>query len=70
MQGVDPTDATGEAIAQKVAWVREAAGERYAHLELCMLAFDLEIDDDRTRGQRHQARAMSVDQAVEHFLEL
>lgn len=68
-QGVDPTDATGEAIARKVAWVREAAGERFAHLELCMLAFDLEINDDRTRGQRHQARAMSVDKAVEHFLE-
>ncbi len=34
-----------------------------------MLAFHLEINDDRTRGQRHQAQAMSVDQAVEHFLE-
>jgi probable F420-dependent oxidoreductase len=48
-QGVDPTDATGEAIAQKVAWVREAAGERFAQLELCMLAFStpLSSGDDR-----------------------
>jgi hypothetical protein len=69
MQGVDPTDTTQEAIAQKVAWVREAAGERFAQLELCMLAFHLVIRDDRTRVQERVAEAMSVDQAVEHFLE-
>lgn len=68
-QGVDPTDATEEAIAQKVVWVREAAGERFAHLELCMLAFHLTIDDDQTRGQEHPAGAMSVDQVVNHLLE-
>ena len=68
-QGADPADATPEAIAQKVAWVREAAGERFAHLELCMLAFHLTIHDNQTSGQLHSPGAMSVDQAVEHFLE-
>ncbi|GAC1499439.1 MAG: hypothetical protein NVS2B12_05920 [Ktedonobacteraceae bacterium] len=41
-RGVDPADAT---LEQKVAWIKEAAADRYADLELCQTIFDLEITD-------------------------
>lgn len=64
-QGADPTDATPDAIAQKIAWVREAAGERFAHLELCMLGFHLSVHDNQTTGEG----SINIQQAVEHLLE-
>ena len=73
-QGTDPTDANPE---QKVAWVREAAGERFAHLELAQTAYSIMITDSRA-DVASQARElpsfipripMSVEQAVAHLLE-
>jgi probable F420-dependent oxidoreductase len=68
-------DAPNEALEQKLAWVREAAGERFAHLELAQLAYLLAIDDgqaDRNfedEGPPIPRIVMSAGQAVEHLLE-
>ncbi len=40
-------NATPDATAEKVAWVREAAGERFDDLELNVLVFVVMITDDR-----------------------
>jgi probable F420-dependent oxidoreductase len=48
---------TPEAIAQKVAWVREAAGQRYEQLELSFTLFRLVITDGT--GQRDSEHSVS-----------
>ena len=49
--GSDPArnlaDGSAAATAQKIAWLREAAGERFNHLELSVLVKGVLIDDDR-----------------------
>src|SRR6202521_4505132 len=44
-RGADPTDAT---LEQKIAWIKEAAGERFADLELSQTVYDLLITDSGT----------------------
>jgi probable F420-dependent oxidoreductase len=67
-QGID---APNEALEQKLAWVRDAAGERFARLELAQLAYVLAIDDghaDRDfegEGPPLPRIVMSAGQAVE-----
>src|SRR5947209_5658559 len=41
-QGVDPADVT---LEQKIAWIKEAAGERFTDLELSQTVFDMLITD-------------------------
>jgi probable F420-dependent oxidoreductase len=71
-QGVDPSDAT---LAQKIAWVREAAAERFTHLELAQTAYYITITDSRTGvapqpgGPPIPKIPMSIEQAVAHLLE-
>ena len=71
-QGVD---AENESLEQKLAWVREAAGERFSRLELSQLAYVLAINDSRTdrdfegEGPPIPRIVMSTEQAVEHLLE-
>ncbi len=70
-QGVDPTDAT---LEEKVAWIRDAAGQRFSELELAQVAFGISITDSGAEaiappGFPVQMRAMSTEQAVEHLLE-
>ena len=43
-QGVDPTDAT---LEQKIAWIKEASGKRFADLELSQTVYDLVITDSK-----------------------
>lgn len=43
-------EVTPEEIAQKVAWVREAAGERFAQLELGYTVFQLVLTDGKAGG--------------------
>ncbi|HWZ19189.1 MAG TPA: TIGR03621 family F420-dependent LLM class oxidoreductase [Ktedonobacteraceae bacterium] len=43
--GVDPSDPTME---QKITWIKEAAGDRFADLELCQTIFGMEITDSET----------------------
>lgn len=67
----DPTDATME---QKIAWIKEAAGERFAELELSQTIYDLEITDSEAPvsgpgGWFAQKRPLTTEQAVAHLLE-
>ena len=71
-QGVDPADAT---LEQKIAWIKEAAGDRFADLELCQTIFDLEITNSGTAlssqpgGWSIPGRPLTTEQAVAHLLE-
>ena len=71
-QGADPTDATME---QKIAWIKEAAGERFADLELSQTIYDMMITDSDTDlstqagGPPIPKRPMSTGQAVAYLLE-
>ena len=70
--GADPTDAT---LEQKIAWIKEAAGERETDLELSQTIYDLEITDSGTPlssqsgGWFVPKRPVSTEQAVAHLLE-
>lgn len=71
-QRQDPTDAS---LEQKIAWIKEAAGQREADLELSQTIYDLEITDSRT-GLPAQAggwfipkRPLSTEEAVAYLLE-
>ena len=69
-QGLDPTDATME---QKIAWIKEAAGNRFAELELSQTRFDLEISDSKAavsnQGPPIPKRQVSAEEAVAQLLE-
>ncbi len=71
-QGADPTDAT---LEQKIAWIKEAAGKRFADLELSQTIYDLLITDGgvdlapQAGGPPIPKRPLSTEQAVEHLLE-
>ncbi len=57
-------DSTGEATDRKVAWVREAAGERFADLELNSLTFAVLVNDDRTGTQEMVGKMFGLDGAA------
>lgn len=67
-----PTDAS---LAQKIGWIKEAAGSRFADLELSQTIFDLEITDSavpvssQTGAWSMPKRPVSIEQAVAHLLE-
>jgi probable F420-dependent oxidoreductase len=71
-QGADPADAT---LEQKIAWIKEAAGERFAGLELSQTVYDMMITDSRTAlstqsgGPPIPKRPLSTEQAIAHLLE-
>jgi len=71
-QGVDPADPT---LEQKIAWVKEAAGKRFADMELSQTIYDMMITDSGTAlasqggGPPIPKRALSTEQAVAHLLE-
>ena len=71
-QGMDPTDAS---LEQKIAWIKEAAGERFADLELSQTVYDLMITDSGTDlssqagGPPIPKRPLQTEQAVAHLLE-
>ncbi len=71
-QGVDPADAP---LEQKIAWIKEAAGERFADLELSQTVYDLVITDSGTDlspqagGPPIPKRPLSTEQAVALLLE-
>ncbi len=48
--GGDPTDITEAAIDRKVGWVREAAGDRWAELEINIPLFEVDPDFHRRTG--------------------
>jgi probable F420-dependent oxidoreductase len=71
-QGLDPTDAS---LEQKIAWIKEAAGKRFADLELSQTVYDLMITDSGTDlssqagGPPIPKRPLQTEQAVAHLLE-
>jgi probable F420-dependent oxidoreductase len=70
-QGADPADAT---LEQKIAWIKEAAGKRFADLELSQTVYDLLITDSEAPISQHQGppipkRPVSAEQAVAQLLE-
>jgi probable F420-dependent oxidoreductase len=71
-QGVDPADAT---LEQKIAWVKEAAGKRFADMELSQTIYDMMITDSGATlasqggGPPIPKRLLSTEQAVAHLLE-
>ena len=74
---ISPQDRDGPnaLLEQQLAWVREAAGSRFAHLELTQLAYNITITGQRTDSQPEEEGPplpkipMSIEQAVEHLLE-
>jgi probable F420-dependent oxidoreductase len=61
--GSDPADITGEAIARKVGWIREAAGDRWSELELSISIWQVDPDFRRRRGAPPpRARGISEDE--------
>ncbi|MDQ6659344.1 MAG: TIGR03621 family F420-dependent LLM class oxidoreductase [Chloroflexota bacterium] len=71
-QGVNPTDAT---LEQKIAWIKEAAGEHFAALELSQTIYDISITDSGTDlspqagGPPIPKKPLTTEQAVEQLLE-
>ena len=59
-QGQDIMDATPEALEQKIAWVREAAGERFADLELGILVAQVFTTEDREQAAQFIATTLAA----------
>jgi probable F420-dependent oxidoreductase len=55
--GIDTNDASEEAFARKIEWIKEAAGDRFQSLELGTLVQVVVITDDRSAA----AARMAVD---------
>jgi probable F420-dependent oxidoreductase len=53
---VDAWERTEEAIAQKVEWVRQAAGERFAAIELNLLIGGVVVTGDQQQAAERRAR--------------
>ncbi|HEY4035500.1 MAG TPA: TIGR03621 family F420-dependent LLM class oxidoreductase [Ktedonobacteraceae bacterium] len=63
-------------VEEKISWIREAAGERFEHLEFGQTAFGIELTDSPVaaapltqRGIPVEPRPMTIEQAVEHLLD-
>ena len=71
-QGLDPSYPTME---QKIAWIKEAAGHRFADLELCQTIFGMEITDSETPlssvpgGWSVPKTELTTKEAIAHLLE-
>ncbi|HEU5198002.1 MAG TPA: TIGR03621 family F420-dependent LLM class oxidoreductase [Ktedonobacterales bacterium] len=71
-RGADPTDATME---QKIAWIKEAAGQRFDSLELSQTIFDVQLTDSSAElspqagGPPIPKKPMLTSQAVDYLLE-
>jgi probable F420-dependent oxidoreductase len=60
--GADETDVTGAAVDRKIGWIREAAGDRWAQLEINIGLF--EVDPSyHTRSQPPPARSRGISEA-------
>jgi probable F420-dependent oxidoreductase len=59
-QGQDLMDATPEALEQKITWVREAARERFADLELGILVAQVLTTEDREQAAQFIATTLAA----------
>ncbi|HEY5783920.1 MAG TPA: TIGR03621 family F420-dependent LLM class oxidoreductase [Microlunatus sp.] len=64
--GIDYGRDTHAGVAKKVGWVREAAGERFAHLELAVLIWRVVVTDHRrsTAEEIAHQRGMTAEQVL------
>ena len=60
--GGDPDDITGAAVARKVGWIREAAGDRWSELEINVAVWQVD-PEFRRRGGPPAARARGISEA-------
>ncbi len=63
----DPSEHSEEAVAQKISWVRQAAGERFPAIELNMLMRAVVITDQRQQAAEEYARQskqLSIEQSL------
>ena len=58
---VDAWERTDAALAQKVEWVRQAAGERFDALELNLLVSLVAVTDDRRQAAEHYIREWDLE---------
>ena len=68
--GLDFAEDTHEAVAQKVSWVRDAAGDRFAQLELGLLVWGVEVTGHRRSAAERMAQlwGLTVDQVLNFAL--
>lgn len=72
-QGADPTDAS---LEQKVAWVKKAAGARFADIELSESIYDMQITDSGAGvaapggGPWIPKRSLKTDEAIDELVGL
>lgn len=59
-KGQNLTDATPEALDEKVAWVREAAGERFDELELGILVAQVFTTEEREQAAQFIANTLAA----------
>lgn len=59
-QGVDWASATHEATLEKVAWIREAAGDRFEQLEIGTPLFVVVPTEDRQGTAQHLAGRLGL----------
>lgn len=59
-KGPEMQDATPEALAQKIAWVREAAGARFAEIELGVLVAQVITTEDREQAAQFIANTLAA----------
>jgi probable F420-dependent oxidoreductase len=59
-QRIDLSDAGDAALAQKVAWIREAAEERFQSLELNLFILDMALHEQKGEGIDRLARRFAV----------
>ncbi|MCB0107074.1 MAG: TIGR03621 family F420-dependent LLM class oxidoreductase [Caldilineaceae bacterium] len=62
--GLDFMSLTAEATDEKIGWIRAAAGERFADLELNVLVIDVTITADRRRSAAEGLRAYGLDKLL------
>ncbi len=58
--GADITDSTEAALQEKLAWVREAAGERFPQLELNLQMAGVAVTSDRISAAQAIAKAQGI----------
>ncbi len=62
--GSELTDATPEALMQKLEWVRQAAGDRFGSLELNILVAEVMVTEDREQVAQFIASSMAPNMGV------
>jgi hypothetical protein len=57
---IDRAGDTEARLADQIRWVREAAGERFSHLELAALTWGVAITDDQSTAAERMAARLRI----------